>query len=353
MSTPSSSSPSAVHAQIQPASRPPGAPPVPRPLLIGALALLVLACLLAALGAGPVTLDWVRAVTEPRTSMDGLILWQVRLPRALLAAMIGATLGLSGAALQGLLRNPLASPGLIGVTNCAALGAILMLYFGLAAGNWLALPLGGMLGAAGSVVLIYLLAGHTAGLLTLILAGIAMNAVVSAGIALALNFAPNPYAVSEMVFWLLGSVANRSFAELGISVPFMVVGGVLMLSCGRYLDALSLGEDTAATLGFAPRAQRWRLIIGVALAVGAAVAVSGSIGFVGLVVPHVLRPLVGYQPRPLLAASALGGAALLLLADVVVQALPSQQELKLGVVTALIGGPVFLQMIYRMRGVDS
>jgi len=322
----------------------------PRWLLLAALVLLVVLGLLLALSAGPVALDWAQAWREPGASMDGLILWQVRLPRALLTAAIGASLGLAGAALQGLLRNPLASPDLIGVTNCAALGAVLTLYFGLAAGSWLALPAGGMAGAVAAVGLIYLLAGRSADLLTLILAGIAINAVVASAIALALNFAPNPYAVSEMLFWLLGSVANRSFAELGASLPFMVVGWLLLGSSGRYLDALSLGEDTAATLGFSARAQQWRLIVGTALAVGAAVAVAGSIGFVGLVVPHMLRPLVGHRPRPLLLASALGGAALLLLADVLVQWLPSPQELKLGVVTAMIGGPIFLQMIYSMRG---
>lgn len=330
-----------------------GTPRVSEPLLLTGLAVLVLASLVVALQVGPVSLDWQQALRLPRDSVDGIILWQVRLPRALLALLIGATLGLSGAALQGLLRNPLASPGLIGVTNCAALGAVLMLYFGLAAGAWYAVPLGGMLGAGASVILVFILAGRSAGLLTLILAGIAINAIVSAGISLALNFAPNPYAVSEIVFWLLGSIANRSFAEVAVSAPFMILGWIMMLSCGRYLDALSLGEETAATLGFHPLAQRWRLVAGVALSVGAAVSVSGAIGFVGLVVPHLLRPLVGYQPRRLLAASALGGAVLLLLADILVQWLSPHQELKLGVITALIGGPFFLHLIYRSRSVTA
>lgn len=323
------------------------------PLLLGGLTLLLAVCLVGALQVGPVGLDLQRALALPQDSVDGVILWQVRLPRALLAALIGATLGLAGAALQGLLRNPLAGPGLVGVTNCAALGSVLVLYFGLAGGAWFALPLGGMLGAAASVLLVFLLSGHSASLLTLILAGVAINAIVSSLISLALNFAPNPFAMSEIVYWLLGSIANRSFSEVAISAPFMVLGWLLMLSCGRYLNALSLGEDTATTLGFDPRAERWRLIAGVALGVGAAVSVSGSIGFVGLVVPHLLRPLVGYQPRRLLAASALGGAILLVLADMAVQGLSPHRELKLGVITALIGGPFFLHLIYRTRGVPA
>lgn len=323
------------------------------PLLLGGLTLLLSVCLVAALQVGPVGLDLQRALALPHDSVDGVILWQVRLPRALLAALIGATLGLAGAALQGLLRNPLAGPGLVGVTNCAALGSVLVLYFGLAGGAWFALPLGGMLGAAASVLLVFLLSGRSASLLTLILAGVAINAIVSSLISLALNFAPNPFAMSEIVYWLLGSIANRSFSEVAISAPFMVLGWLLMLSCGRYLNALSLGEDTATTLGFDPRVERWRLIGGVALGVGAAVSVSGNIGFVGLVVPHLMRPLVGYQPRRLLAASALGGAILLVLADMAVQGLSPHRELKLGVITALIGGPFFLHLIYRTRGAPA
>lgn len=323
--------------------------PPPLPVLLAGLTLVLLISAALALQVGPASLDWGVALSAPRDSVDGIILWQVRLPRTLLAVLIGATLGLAGAALQGLLRNPLADPGLVGVTSCAALGAVLVLYFGMATQVWWALPAGGMLGAAVSVMLVFVLAGRSAGVLTLILAGVAINAIVSALISLALNFAPNPFAMSEIVYWLLGSIANRSYTELGASAPFMLVGALLILSCGRYLNALSLGEETAATLGFTPRLERWRLIAGVALAVGAAVSVSGSIGFVGLVVPHLLRPLVNHQPRNLLPASALGGAVLLLLADVAVQSLSPHRELKLGVITALVGGPFFLHLIYRTR----
>jgi len=320
--------------------------------LLSVLALLVLAALIFALMQGPVVLDW-RAVFATPESMYGVIFWQVRLPRELLAIFVGATLGLSGAALQGLLRNPLAGPDLVGVTNCAALGAVLTLYFGLAGLSWIALPLGGMIGAGVAVVMIFLLSGRHASVLTLILAGMAINAMVSSLIALALNFSKNPFAMTEIIYWLLGSVANRSYNDVLITAPFMLAGWLLLLSSGRFLDALTLGEETAQSLGFNVTALRWRVVLGVALCVGAAVSVSGNIGFVGLVVPHLLRPWVGYEPRRLLPASALGGALLLLIADAVVMSIPALREIKIGVITALIGGPFFLHLIYRNRNTLS
>lgn len=322
--------------------------PLPYGWLLTGLTVAVLLALAVALQQGPMALQWGAALHEPG-SVDATILWHVRLPRVLLAVAVGATLGLAGAALQGLLRNPLAGPDLIGVTSCAALGAVITLYFGLAGLAWFALPAGGMLGAALAVLLIWLLAGSQSGALSLILAGIAISSIVSALTALALSLAPNPYAMSEIVYWLLGSLANRSGADLAISLPFMVAGWLLLLSSGRYLDALTLGEESARTLGFPLAAARWRLVVGVALSVGAAVSVSGNIGFIGLVVPHLMRPWVGYRPRRLLAASALAGALLLLLADLLVQWMPTVQELKLGVVTALVGGPFFLHLVYSAR----
>jgi iron complex transport system permease protein len=319
-----------------------------RPLLL-VLSAILLAVLLFALTRGAVDLDW-RAALSDTQSLHGTILWQVRLPRALLAIVVGATLGLAGAALQGLLRNPLAGPDLVGVTNCAALGAVLTLYFGIAGLSWFALPLGGLIGAGISIAIIFLLAGRRASVLTLILAGMAINAIVASLIALALNFSANPFAMSEIVYWLMGSVANRSHHDLLAILPFTLAGWALLLAGGRFLDALSLGEETAQSLGFAVTAQRWRIVTGVALCVGAAVSVSGSIGFIGLVVPHLLRPLVGYEPRRLLPASAIGGALLLLLADLCVLGIPALREIKVGVITALIGGPFFLHLIYKNRG---
>ncbi|MBL4865854.1 MAG: iron ABC transporter permease [Pseudomonadales bacterium] len=323
-----------------------------RYLLVGSLLVMLVVAIVIDLGVGPVTVDIFDAlvnILNKDISQAEIIFFEIRLPRALLAGMVGFTLGLSGAALQGLLKNPLAGPGLIGVSSCAALGAIIMIYYGLATVHWVFLPAGGMIGAMLSVVFIFFLAGRNSSMTSLILAGIAINAAASSATALALNFADSPYAMSEMVFWLLGSVSNRSLTDLGISLPFMVVGAALILMSSRFLDALSLGEDTAQSMGFSLGKYRTLLIVGVALSVGAAVSVSGNIGFVGLVVPHMLRPFVGHEPGRLLLVSGLAGGVLLVMADIFVQTLSSTQDLKLGVVTALVGGPFFLLLVYRSR----
>ncbi|TNF90041.1 MAG: iron ABC transporter permease [Gammaproteobacteria bacterium] len=304
------------------------------------------------LNVGAIDIDLGRAIADVwarKTSVESLILADIRLPRALLAALVGATLGLAGAALQGLLRNPLAEPGIIGVSNGAALGAVIVFYYGLAGFAWFVLPLAGLAGALLAVLCIFLLVGQSRSIITLILAGVAINAIGGALIALALNFAASPYAMQEIVFWLLGSVANRSIREVQIALPFMLLGWVMILYCGRFLNALTLGEETARSLGFDVPRLRLLLILGVAASVGAAVSVSGNIGFIGLVVPHLVRPFVAYEPRRLLLASALVGAILLLLADVTVQSLPATTEMKLGVITSLVGAPFFLLLILKSR----
>jgi iron complex transport system permease protein len=278
-----------------------------------------------------------------------IIMREIRLPRAGLGLLIGATLGLSGAGLQGLFRNPLAEPGIIGASSLAAVGAVLALYFGLYAAFTLALPLCGIAGALVAVLLLHLIAGRDSDVLVLILAGVAISSLGGALVALAVNLSSSPYAVSEIVFWLMGSLADRSLAHLWLAMPFILVGWILIASTARALDALSLDDATAESLGFALTGVRLRLIVGTALAVGASVSVSGSIGFVGLVVPHLLRPLVGHRPSRLLPASALGGALLLLLADTAVRLMPTTTELRLGVLTALIGVPFFLMLVLKSR----
>lgn len=287
------------------------------------------------------------AVDDPRTLW--LIFSEIRMPRAVLATVVGVTLGLAGAALQGYLRNPLAEPGLVGASSTAALGAVLMLYTGASTWFAMALPVGGIAGAMVGLALVTLLAGSGSGTLTLILAGVAVNTLAAALTSLTLNLAPSPYAALEIIFWLLGSLQDRSYEHVSVALPFMVVGWVLLLQLGRALDALSIGEEAAASLGFRLSRLRLLLLLGVGLSVGAAVAVSGAIGFIGLVVPHLLRPLVGHRPGVLLPASALGGAALTLAADIGVRLLPTASELKLGVLTALIGSPFFLYLIVSMR----
>lgn len=278
-----------------------------------------------------------------------LVMREIRLPRALLAIMVGASLGMAGAAMQGFLRNPLAEPGLIGVSGAAALGAVLALQTGLAATFALALPLSALTGAVLAVTLILLLAGPRGGSLTLILAGIAISALAGSLTALALNLSPNPFAASEIIFWMMGSLADRSFTHVWLALPFVALGVAMMLSTGRVLDALTLGEDAAAALGLGLDRARLLLVLGVASAVGAATAVAGAIGFVGLVVPHILRPLVGAEPSRLLVSSALGGASMVLAADIAVRLVLPERDLKLGVVTAIVGAPLFLHLVYKTR----
>lgn len=321
-------------------------------LLLAGLGFALLLAFAASLLVGPAAIGLGQTISGLFGSEAGtvtLIMQEIRLPRALLALMIGATLGLSGAALQGYLRNPLAEPGLIGVSASAALGAVIAFYFGLSAVFALALPLGGMIGATVAVLVIQLLAGREGGSLTLILAGIAVTSFAGAMTSLALNLAPSPFAAIEILFWMLGSLTDRSMTHVWLAGPFMLLGWVLLLSTARALDALTLGEDAARSLGFDLRGVRRRLVFGTALSVGAATSVAGIIGFVGLVVPHLLRPLVGHRPGRLLPASALGGGVLLLAADIMVRLLPPGREIQLGVLTALIGAPFFLHLVLRTR----
>lgn len=280
-----------------------------------------------------------------------LILREIRLPRALLAGAIGAALGLSGAALQGFLRNPLAEPGVIGIGSTAALGAVLALYTGLSSKFPLALPLAAIAGAMVAVLTIQAL-GARHGTVTLILAGVAISSLGGALTSLALNLSPNPFAAQEIIFWMLGSVTDRSMVHAGLALPFITVGAVLLLLTGRQLEALTLGEETAISMGIDLGRTRSFIVLGTALSVGAATAVSGVIGFIGLIVPHVLRPFVGHRPSLLLPASALGGAALLLAADILVRIITPGTELKLGVVTALLGAPFFLWLVLSSRKSD-
>ncbi len=321
-------------------------------VLTGLLCLLVIVLFGLSLAIGYAPLDWNAAADEIRTGSEGLaslIFLQLRLPRALLGILVGFSLGLTGAALQGLIRNPLADPGIIGVSGSAALGAVGAFYFGAAALFPLALPLGGLLGAGISTAILLGLAQRGISTTALILAGIAINSLAGALTALALNLSPSPYATLEIVFWLMGSLADRSLDHVMLALPFIVIGSTLVLATRRGLEALTLGEDTAASLGFSLHHIRLLVIAGTAAAVGAAVAVSGTIGFVGLVVPHLMRPLVGHQPGRLLLVSGLAGAALVLGADILVRLIPTRPELKLGVVTALIGAPFFLALLLHLR----
>lgn len=320
------------------------------------LTLLVALLFAASLLIGPAGLGLRESLSALFTGQGGpvvLVMQEIRLPRAILGLLTGAAFGLAGAAMQGYLRNPLAEPGLVGVSSSAALGAVLALQTGLAASFALALPLSALAGAAAAVLLILLLAGPRGGALALILAGIAISALTAAMTSLVLNLSPNPFAAMEIVYWMMGSLADRSMTHVWLAAPFILIGLAALLTLGRGLDALTLGEDAAQSMGVNMVRLRWVLILGTAAAIGASVAVAGAVGFVGLVVPHILRPLVGARPSRLLPAAALGGAAMLLAADIATRLIAPDKDLKLGVLTAIVGAPFFLHLIWRMRRVEA
>ncbi len=313
------------------------------PMLIAGTALLAVISVLV----GKLTLTW--EVWSSQDDVTRTIFLELRVPRALLGIVIGAALGLSGAAMQGYLRNPLADPGTLGVSSMAALGAVLSIFFDLAGLHPWALPVAGMLGGIAGMAVLFLLAGLTASTLTLVLAGILLSTLSVAGISLVLSLSPNPWAAGEIVRWMLGALTDRSIDDLIVATPIIAAGSVLILSTPEALNALTLGEMGARSLGIDLNKAQWRLCIGVGLVVGASVAVTGVIGFVGLVVPHLLRPLVGARPAALLIPSAFGGAVLVLAGDVIVRLLPGGSEVQLGVVMSIVGAPFFFVLLYSLR----
>lgn len=319
--------------------------------LNAALAVLVLALMIVSLAVGPAGLS-ARTALEALWSGDGVagvIVREIRLPRTLLAALIGATLGFSGAALQGLFRNPLAEPALFGAPQAAAAAASFVIAFGFLPATSLFVPVAGILGALISVGALVLIAGPRTSLTVILLAGLALASFAGAMTALVLNLAPNPFIALEVAFWLLGSLEDRSRDHLMIAAPFMIAGWIMLLANARAFRALTLGEDAAMSLGVDLQRTRFAVVLGTAFGVGAATAVAGAIGFVGLVAPHLVRRYVNADPARIMVPAALAGAALLLAADIAVRIVPSAIELKVGVVTALIGVPFFLYMIFSER----
>lgn len=321
-------------------------------IVIPALAGLAGVFFLISLGVGPVRLapgEVLAAFFAEPAAASRIIVLEIRLPRAILALAIGAMLGLGGAAMQGLLRNPLAAPSLFGAPQSAALAAVATISLGLNDTLSWGLPVAAILGAFLSVFLLLAVAGRNAGLLLLILSGLAVSSLAGAGTVLAMNLAPNPFAALEIAFWLLGSLEDRSIRHVILALPFMLVAGVILLLQGRAFRALSLGEDAAMSLGVDVDRLRLLVILGVALGVGASVAVAGTISFIGLVAPHLMRAVVGHDPGRLLVPSALCGAALLLAADIAVRLIPSTSDIKVGVLTSIIGVPFFLFLIVHER----
>ena len=311
-----------------------------------------IACLLAALVlAVPLSLlagrVWINPL-DPHTANAAIILLQLRLPRAVLALAVGAGLGGAGAAMQGYLRNPLADPGLFGIAPGAALGAVLSLWLG-AASVW-ALPVFALIGAGGAMALLALIAGKDGGVALFTLAGMMIASLAGALMSLAISLSPTPFALSEIVTWLMGALADRSWRDVAVAAPLTLAGLTVLASAGRSLDALTLGETAARSLGVDPRRLQWLMIAGVGLTVGAGVAVAGIIGFVGLVVPHLVRPFTDRRPSLILLPSALAGALLLLVADCLCRIVPlAGGELRLGIALSLLGAPFFFALLLRMR----
>ena len=318
-------------------------------LLLAALVLAALAALFVGMAPLPPSAV-LRALASNQPDLAGLVVREIRLPRVILALLVGAILGLSGAVLQGLLRNPLAEPGLLGISAGAALGAVLAIYYGFAASFAFATPLFALTGAGIAAAAVLALA-RGGGTLALILAGAAISSTAFALVYLALDLAPNPYATSEMLDWLMGSLAERSWDHVRLAAPFILAGGALLLLTAPGLDALALGELQAESLGVPVARLRLLALAGTALGVGAAAAVAGSIGFVGLVAPHLVRPLVGHRPARVLLPAALAGALLVLVADTATRLIVTPgPPLGLGVLISLVGAPFFLWLVLRMRG---
>jgi iron complex transport system permease protein len=312
--------------------------------MTGLLLLLTLAAFLLSLMAGKV---WIWPMSWAADNADGWIFLELRLPRALLGLCVGAVLGLSGAVLQGYLRNPLADPTVLGVSASAALGGVLAIFLGI---NLMPFGLFGcaMIGAGASILLL-LAIGRGGGPIGFILGGMVLSTLAGALTALVISIAPNPFAASEIINWLMGALTDRLMEDVLTALPFMAIGALLLLTTGRALDALTLGENGAKSLGVDLFRLQWLIVLGVGLSVGASVAVSGVVGFVGLIVPHLIRSFYGEQPSRILVPSALGGAILTLTADSLVRLIPGPGEMRLGIAMAVLGAPFFLLLLLRYR----
>jgi iron complex transport system permease protein len=312
--------------------------------MTGLLLLLTLAAFLLSLIAGKV---WIWPMSWATDNADGWIFLELRLPRALLGLCVGAVLGLSGAVLQGYLRNPLADPTVLGVSASAALGGVLAIFLGI---NLVPFGLFGcaMIGAGASILLL-LAIGRGGGPIGFILGGMVLSTLAGALTAFVISIAPNPFAASEIINWLMGALTDRLMEDVLTALPFMAIGALLLLTTGRALNALTLGENGAKSLGVDLFRLQWLIVLGVGLSVGASVAVSGVVGFVGLIVPHLIRSFYGEQPSRILVPSALGGAILTLTADSLVRLIPGPGEMRLGIAMAVLGAPFFLLLLLRYR----
>lgn len=312
-------------------------------IIILLFALLVSACL--SLIAGKI---WISPLELMSDDNAAAIIFELRLPRTILGIIIGAALGMAGAAMQGFLRNPLADPGLFGISSSAALGAVFSLFLGLNNSIWI-LPLFALIGAAVGMTLLTLLAGRSGSLIIFTLAGLILSSLTGSLTALLISLAPNPFASSEIITWLMGAITDRSWKDIYFTAPLVGIGMIALLLAAKMLDALTLGQQVAISMGINMRLLQYLLILGIGFTVGASVAVTGIIGFVGLIIPHLMRPFTDERPSQLMLPSAIAGAILILLADSIIRIMPSASELRLGIAMSLLGAPFFLALLFHMR----
>ncbi|MEE4211495.1 MAG: iron ABC transporter permease [Parvularcula sp.] len=313
--------------------------------LIALLALAATGLVLAALHIGAAPLapsEVIRGLVGLGSEPETIIIHEIRLPRAIAALITGASLGMAGAALQGLFRNPLAEPGVLGIGVSASFAATLVIALGWAATAPALVAVFAAIGALAATALLTLAAASLRSVSTLILVGVGLSSLIGALMSLTLSLTPTPFTMAEIVNWTFGSVANRSWRDVALGAPFILLGAALLLAVKRDFGVLSLGEDSAESLGVDTRRLRIITVLGAGFLTGGSVAIAGAIGFVGIVTPHIVRPWVGFDPgRTLIPASILGGAVLLA-ADIAIRLIPTPTELRLGVAAALIGAPVFI-----------
>lgn len=310
------------------------------------LALLLIAAVVLSLFAGR---HWIDPAHWLSGDLQSLIITQLRLPRIIVGGTVGAALGMSGAAMQGYLRNPLADPGLFGISACAALGAATSLLLGVSTASIWILPAFALAGAGAGAFLLSIVAGRSGSIILFTLAGVILSSLAGAFTALVISLAPTPFASAEIVTWLMGALTDRSWNDAVLGLPLLLIGGLLLLRAGHSLDALTLGDVAARSMGVDMRRLQLLIVAGLSLCVGSSVAIAGVIGFIGLIVPHLMRPLTGHMPSALLVPSALAGALLVVIADMVVRILPLASEIRLGIVMSILGAPFFLVLLVRMR----
>lgn len=318
-------------------------------IILSVLLLALLMVVPIALTTGPAHLglkDVFHSLRGNAGNMTNLVIVNIRLPRIILAMLVGAALATSGAVFQGLLTNPLAGPFTLGISSGAAFGASLAILAGVS--TWI-LPFAGLLGATLALVSVMLLSGKNDGFQprTLILAGIVIGSIFSAALSLIKSLSGE--SLSSIVFWIMGSLSSRGWLEVRMFIPYLIIGIIGMVICARDLDYLCLGDEHAHSLGVDVVSIRRLLIFFASMTAASAVSVSGIIGFVGLVVPHAVRMILGPSHRRLLLISALAGAVLLLAADTLARALSYHSEIPVGVITALLGGPFFCFLLTRRQ----